>query len=113
MFSLNNVSMIRLTSESGAKAVWSASPPGSHDLVPNASSYATRDASANRNYPGAIVRLDSVEPIVLSSPSQIMELADWLRDAACWLTAVNMVSLHMDIEGDIEELDDEYEDEEE
>jgi hypothetical protein len=40
-----------------------------------------------------------------------MELSEWLKDAACWLTAVNMVNLHMELEGDMEEFDDDDDDE--
>lgn len=117
MFKFNSVSLLRVTSDSGAKAVWSASPPGSHDLVPSASPFVTRDASANRDRLGPMVKLDSSEPIELFNCGQILELSEWLRDAAMWLTAVQMMQIQM---GDAEEsldieieFDDEEEDEDE
>lgn len=108
MFKLNSVSLLRLTTESGARAVWSASPPGSHDLVPSASPFVTRDHSANRKHPGPLVKLDSSEPIEITSAAQCLELSEWLKDAAMWLTAVQMVAIHMD-----EEIEMEFEEEEE
>ena len=113
MFKLNSVSLMRLTTDSGARAVWSASPPGSHDLVPSASPFTTRDASANRKNPGPLVRLDSSEAIDIHSAAHCLELSEWLKDAAMWLTAVHMVAVHMDEEIEIEFEEDEDEVEEE
>lgn len=108
MFKLNSVSLLRLTTESGARAVWSASPPGSHDLVPSASPFVSRDHSANRKHPGPLVKLDASEPIEINSAAQCLELSEWLRDAAMWLTSIHMVAMHME-----EELDEDIEDDEE
>ena len=113
MFKLNSVSIMRLTTDSGARAVWSASPPGSHDLVPSASPIVSRDASANRKHPGPLVKLDSSEAIEIHSAAQCLELSEWLKDAAMWITAVHMVSMHMEeeIEMEFEEEDEDGEEE--
>lgn len=101
MFKFNSVSLLRVSSDTGARAVWSASPPGSHDLVPSASPFVTRDASANRDKPGPMVKLDSTGPIELFNCGQILELSEWLKEAAMWLTACQMMQVQM---GDSEEM---------
>lgn len=95
MFKFNAVSLIRLTGANGAKAVFSASPPGSHDLVPPASPFVTRDVAAKREKPVPMVKLDCAEPIELFDPDQVQEISAWLSDASKWMYACQMMQDHL------------------